>query len=383
MSNQTGKSILFIANVFDGHIPAAIEVIKDLISLGHNVTCYTLDRFENRFKKTRAKLKPISVSKIEMPNDAPPIAINSYLLERFYDLVLADVQNSKEKYDYFFFDSFFDGTQINKIFNIPVLVGVYAFPVGEMNQFIKKDAIERAKVFKGISKKYNINIGDFVTMHFSGDAKYKLILTSKLFHIESKLIDDSYFFIGPPLEERPIDETFTFKKDEGKKLIYLSLGTIFNSKINIYKLFIEAFGNSKEYQGIISIGNNNNAKDLGEIPENIKVYNYVPQLQVLKQCDIFITHGGINSINEALYLNNLPLIVIPQEIDQFDNAKQIEKLEAGIALDKDNLSSEILKSSVKKITENVDKYKAGVEKIVKSFKEAREGKLKIYEKIFG
>ena len=103
MSNQIGKSILFIANVFDGHIPAAIEVIKDLISLGHNVTCYTLDRFENRFKKTGAKLKPISVGKIDMPNDVPPIAINSYLLERFYDLVLADVQNLKEKYDYFFF----------------------------------------------------------------------------------------------------------------------------------------------------------------------------------------------------------------------------------------------------------------------------------------
>ena len=220
-------------------------------------------------------------------------------------------------------------------------------------------------------------------MHFSGDAKYKLILTSKLFHIESKLIDDSYFFIGPPLEERPIDETFTFKKDEGKKLIYLSLGTIFNSKINIYKIFIEAFGNSKEYQGIISIGNQNNAKDLGEIPENIKVYNYVPQLQVLKQCDIFITHGGINSINEALYLNHLPLIVIPQKMDQFENAKQIEKLGAGIALNNDNLSSEILKGSVNKITENIDRYKAGVEKIVKSFNEAREGKLKIYETIFG
>ena len=82
-------------------------------------------------------------------------------------------------------------------------------------------------------------------------------------------------------------------------------------------------------------------------------------------------------------MNHLPIIVIPQEIDQFNNAKLIEKLEAGIALDKDNLSPEILKSSVNKITENFDKYKVGVEKIVKSFKEAREGKLKVYEKIFG
>ena len=383
MSNKNGKNILYLAMVFEGHIPGAIQVINDLVSLGHNVTCYTLDTFENRLKKTGVKLKPISVGKISLPEEAPPIAVFGVMIERFYDFVLTDVQNSKEKYDYFFFDSFFDVTQMNKIFNIPVLVGVYIFPVGEMNPFLKNTVGFRMKSLFGLNKKYNLNIKEYITMHYSGDAKYKLMLTSKLFHVESKIIDDSYFFIGPALEERPADENFDFKKDESKKLIYVSLGTLFNKKVNIYKLFIEAFGNSKEYQGIMSIGKKNDIKDLGEIPENIKVYNYVPQLQVLKQCDIFIIYWGINSINEALYLNNLPLIVIPQEIDQFDNAKQIEKLEAGIALDKDNLSSEILKSSVKKITENVDKYKAGVEKIVKSFKEAREGKLKIYEKIFG
>ena len=383
MSDQTRKNILFLTMIFEGHIPGAIQIIKDLISLGHNVTCYCLDTFENRLKKTRAKLKPISVGKISLPKEVPPIAIYGFMIERFYDLVLTDVQNSKEKYDYFFFDSFFDGTQMNKIFNIPVLVGVYMLPVGEMSPFLKNTTQNRMISLIGLNKKYNLNIKDYVTMHYSGDTKYKLMLTSKLFHVETKLIDDSYFFIGPALEERPADESFNFKKDESKKLIYMSLGTVFNEKFNIYKLFIEAFGNSKEYQGIISIGKKNDIKDLGEIPENIKVYNYVPQLQVLKQCDIFITHGGINSINEALYLNHLPLIVIPQEIDQFDNAKQIEKLGAGIALNKDNLSSEILKSSVNKIAENLDKYKVGVEKIVNSFKEAREGKSKIYETIFG
>ena len=75
-------------------------------------------------------------------------------------------------------------------------------------------------------------------------------------------------------------------------------------------------------------------KDLGELPENIFIYSHVPQLQVLKECDIFITHGGINSINEGILLKKLPLIVVPQEMDQIDNVKQIEKFEAGIYLDK-------------------------------------------------
>ena len=81
-------------------------------------------------------------------------------------------------------------------------------------------------------------------------------------------------------------------------------------------------------------------------------------------------------------MNHLPLIVIPQEMDQFDNAKQIEKFEAGISIDKDNFSSEILKNAIANILENKEKYKIGVEKIAESFKEAIEGKSKIYETIF-
>ena len=251
-----------------------------------------------------------------------------------------------------------------------------------MTPFFKSNEDKRKLALIGVNKKYNLNIKDFISIYYSGNANYKLVLTSKLFSIESKVMDYSYYFIGPPLEERPIDESFDFKKDTNKLLIYISLGTIFNNNFELYKKFIEAFGDWKDFQVIISIGRRNDAKELGQIPENIKIYNFVPQLQVLKQCDVFITHGGINSINEALYLNHLPLIVIPQEIDQFDNAKQIERLGAGIALDKNNLDSETLKSSIIKFIENAEKYKIGVEKIVKSFNEAREGKSKIYETIF-
>ena len=83
MSSQTGKNILFLAMIFEGHIPAAIQVINDLLFLGHNVTCYTLDTFENRLKKTGAKIKPISVGTISLPKEAPPIAVYGMTIEIF------------------------------------------------------------------------------------------------------------------------------------------------------------------------------------------------------------------------------------------------------------------------------------------------------------
>ena len=179
-----------------------------------------------------------------------------------------------------------------------------------------------------------------------------------------------------------MDNNFTFKKDETKKLIYVSLGTIFNSNIDFYKQFIKAFKNSKDFQVLMSIGKYFQIKELGDLPDNIFAFNYVPQLQILKQTDIFITHGGINSINEAIFMNNLPIIIVPQELDQFENAKQVEKLEAGIILENNNLSPETIQNTVLKFLENEEKYKIGVEKINQSNKEARNQRKEIYEKLF-
>ena len=121
----------------------------------------------------------------------------------------------------------------------------------------KRGKEKRMPFITPINKKYNINIRDFFELVFDKSAKYKFILTSKYFQPETNIIDDSYYFLGPPYEERPIDTSFTFKKDENKKLIYISFGTLFG-EIDLFKKCIETFKNSKEFQIIMSIGKNIN-----------------------------------------------------------------------------------------------------------------------------
>ena len=67
------------------------------------------------------------------------------------------------------------------------------------------------------------------------------------------------------------------------------------------------------------------------IPDNFTVRPTVPQLQVLEQADVFITHAGINSVHEGLYFG-VPLILIPQQAEQLINAVVVEKQGAGIVL---------------------------------------------------
>ena len=43
MEEKKAKNILVISGVLDkSNVSCSIEIIKDLISLGHNVTCYVL-----------------------------------------------------------------------------------------------------------------------------------------------------------------------------------------------------------------------------------------------------------------------------------------------------------------------------------------------------
>jgi MGT family glycosyltransferase len=59
---------------------------------------------------------------------------------------------------------------------------------------------------------------------------------------------------------------------------------------------------------------------------------FVPQLAVLQVADVFITHGGINSMHEGLYYG-VPLILIPHQFEQLLNARQVTARNAGLLID--------------------------------------------------
>ena len=297
---------------------------------------------------------------------------------------MTEALKNPEKYDYLVVDSLLDGNEMNKIFKASVVISIYTamyanLPPEIINQYNQ----EISQLMIPVNKKFNLNMRDYVIMHSVGDEKYKLMLTSKEFHLSGDLLDKSFYFIGPStIEKRAIDESFSFKKDLKKKLIFISLGTLFNTNLDFYKICIEAFGDSDEFQVIMSVGKVIDLKKFENVPKNFYIYNYVPQHQVLELTDIFISHGGLNSINERLILNEKPIIIIPQEGDQYMNAKAISDFGAGISIFKNTLNAKVLKNAVNSIINDEEKYKKGVQNILQSFKEARKERENVLKKLF-
>lgn len=75
------------------------------------------------------------------------------------------------------------------------------------------------------------------------------------------------------------------------------------------------------------------------------VYRYAPQLAILRRASVFVTHGGANSVMEAVAAG-VPMLISPMCNDQFHQAYFVER--AGIGCVED-----LIHAPVKRIAERL------------------------------
>ena len=85
------------------------------------------------------------------------------------------------------------------------------------------------------------------------------------------------------------------------------------------------------------------------IPENVKIVKWVPQSDLLAHPNlkVFVTHGGLLSIQETLY-HKVPIVGIPLGLDQKTNIMRAERNGFGIKLGLNELNREELVSAINK-----------------------------------
>lgn len=381
------KKIFFANGILHGHFTGSVEVVRELAALGHEVTCYVTDEFADRLNDIPVKKVVYSadVSEIakRLPPNVPSFAVNSIMVGKATDIVITLLSQDETDYDYYVFDAFFDIEEMNKVLKLdPSKFSIIypSFILTDENQFDKA----RENGLQMTNQKYGINLHDFVGLIFTPNKFKKLILTSKYFHLRPEDTDETCYFLGPHIEKRAVDTSFNFKKDENKKLLFISLGTIFGKDLEFYHRCIEAFRDSDEYQVIMSVGKFVDIDQyFDEIPSNFSIYNYVPQTQLLEQVDVFITHAGFNSTSEGL-ASGASLVLVPQAVDQFDVARVVERLNAGIALNKHeiDITADVIKNAVDEAYNKRDFFKKGTDEIIASFNEARKNRTKLYGELF-
>lgn len=129
---------------------------------------------------------------------------------------------------------------------------------------------------------------------------------------------------------------------------YISLGTVFNNNPRAYRTLIEG-ARDAGFQVIVSAGASH--EELASLQSDlVRIRRHVPQVALLKQVDVVITHGGNNTVQECLAAGR-PMVVVPFGGDQWANARRVERLGVGVHLDPSSLTSSAVRRAVGHISQ--------------------------------
>ncbi len=94
-------------------------------------------------------------------------------------------------------------------------------------------------------------------------------------------------------------------------LIYCSFGSWHEGDDGAFiRRVTEAVGRRPDWELVVGLGGRLGPDGFGELPDNVRVLPWAPQLEVLEHADLAIHHAGISSINESI-VSGVPMIVYP------------------------------------------------------------------------
>lgn len=360
-----------------GHTNPTLEVIRELVHRGHEVLFFSYDLMKERIEETGAKFVSCDQYDIQMnlkPEDAAKIGKDiAFSMEVLVNTTLAldDAileEMKKWKPDCIVADSMAVwGKLIALKLNIPLVSSTTTFAFNQHSAKVMKHGIVQLltmipsmiKANKSVNrlKDKGYPVKNALSVISNDDDTDTIVYTSPEFQPYSETFSDRYVFVGPSIRktEKRIEKS-------GKYLIYISLGTVMNDNVMFYKNCINAC-KEMDLNVIISVGEKVDQSKLGDVPSNILIEPSVDQIAVLQHADGFITHCGMNSVNEALY-DKVPLVLYPQTNEQEGVANRVHELGAGVYL-KDTSSTGIRNAIQTILSDPLYKEKAG--KIAESF----------------
>lgn len=148
-----------------------------------------------------------------------------------------------------------------------------------------------------------------------------------------------------PLEKRlEFDTQWSHGLDTDNPLLYFNLSTVFPEKVltptgtlfkwaRVYKRYLDvviaAVGTRPDWQLVAACGPFAEASDTLKLPENVRVFDRVPQIEVLRKADLAITPGGAGTVRECASLG-VPILAFPMWTDQYGNAARIQHARMGL-----------------------------------------------------
>jgi MGT family glycosyltransferase len=382
------STFIFLSIPAHGHVNPTLPVVTELIARVHRVIYYNAEEFRAKIEATgvefRAYQEPLPTShEIAGLIADGNLARVSVMLMRFTERVLPFMLNELEREhpDAVIYDSLcLWGMMAAKQLNLPSMAAITHF-VADGSKETKpawRDILhmlgqalplvpEIIRLRQRLTRQYPDAFPRGEIFPTRGDRS--MVFTTAALQPKTNLINSTFRFVGASIN--PATRDGDFPQITRKPVVYISLGTLHSLDTQFFREAFAAFADH-EGQFILSVGQNFDIKTLGAIPSNFIVHPSVPQLTVLQQSDLFVSHGGMNSVHESLYYG-VPLIVVPQQMEQLLNGRIVAAKGAGLLLgDKPpygHVTAAQLRAAADEVLSN-QRYRQNAEVLGNSLREA-------------
>ncbi len=306
MTSAEAAHIAMFSIAAPGHVNPSIEVIRELVARGHRVSYAIPASFAGKVAETGAT--PV-VWKSVLPTEDEPDAWGTELIDHLEPFLDDAVQALPQ------LAAAFEGDEpdlvLHDVTSYPARVLAHRWGVPAISlspnlvawegyeeevgipMTAELRASERGKAYYARFRAWLDENGvDEDADRFVGRPRRSIVLIPRALQPHADRVDSSvHTFVGACQGDRSATQG-TWERPAGaagKKVLLVSLGSAFTKQPAFYRACVEAFGDLPGWHVVLQIGRFTDEAELGEVPANVEVHRWVPQLDILRQADAFIT----------------------------------------------------------------------------------------------
>ncbi|MCD0445455.1 hypothetical protein LO763_17730 [Glycomyces sp. A-F 0318] len=339
------------------HVLPSLEIIRELVARGHRVTYANDPAAADLIAPTGAELVPYASSLPVADNDWPEDPIGA--MGVFLDDAVQALPQLREAYDrdpadlYLYDIGAYPARVIAETQGRPLmqLSPTYVSWEGyEEEVAAHLWALPGADAYRERFTRWLAESGAVTTDMdaFAGRPSQALATIPKAMQPNADRVDTSTVtFVGPCFDLRSGSDDWT-RPAEAERVLLVSLGSAYTRQPEFYRRCLAAFGDLPGWHVVLQIGKYVDPAELGAIPSNVEVHSWVPQRAVLERADAFVTHAGMGGSSEGL-LAGVPMIAVPQGVDQFTNADRLVELGVARRIDTADATAEALRTALEEL----------------------------------
>ncbi|MCB5911699.1 macrolide family glycosyltransferase [Streptomyces pinistramenti] len=344
------------------HVLPSLEIIRELVARGHRVTYANTDHAAELIAPTGAEFVRYTSALPVVDNSWPqdPVAAASL----FLDDAIAVLPQLRRAYDddpadLYLYDigayaarALAEGQGRDIVQLSPTFVGWEGAQEEIGTTFA---GLPGAEVYQRRFAEWLAGCGAVTTDvdEFSGRPRRALAMIPRAMQPHADRVDaDAVTFVGPCFGDRTDQGGWTRPAD-AEKVLLVSLGSAFTRQPEFYRQCVAAFGGLPGWHVMLQIGKYTDPAELGEIPANVEVRSWIPQLAILEQADAFVTHAGMGSSSEGL-ASGVPMLAVPQGAEQFINADRLVALGVARRIDTADATADALRAGLRELLADPD-----------------------------